>query len=237
MLPGNPDTPILYHVERARDGKSYATRIVIAKQRGKDIFSCMCSFNKFHPSKFEHQATMPNVPPPESLPSRNELFTTWIERDDVHDKVKRYLERRMQDPYPIDLRATETPKLSEVFKPKVKRAYSTMWMRANAILENSNPFFHQCVVAYSSDYELVRTSIMPYGVSAFTEPKLTFIASLDHSIWFHSPFRADEWLLYEMESPRMANGRAFATGRIFTRDGRHVASVAQEGVVKIVSKV
>jgi acyl-CoA thioesterase II len=236
LLPGDFTVPIIYFVERVRNGTSFATRTVTAKQRGRAIFVCTVSFQV--PDKLpilDHQTPMPEqVPPPESLPDIHTQAREWMEMPNLSPTFKKYLEFRLTEPLSIDMRVTPPYTPRDMFHPEKGQARRLMWMKANGSLESDNHMLHQCVVAYSSDFQLLPVSLIPHGVNSVTKPiQLSMIASLDHSIWFHAPFRADEWLLYVMESPRLHQGRGLTFGRIYTRDGTLVVTVAQEGVIRV----
>ncbi len=219
LLPGDPKVPIIYEVDRIRDGGSFTTRRVIAIQHGQAIFSMAVSFHKAEPG-FEHQAVMPDVPPPESLPSEDELKALLL--PNLPDQMRFYWERER----PIELRPVD---LSRFFSREKLEPKQYLWFRANGALPD-NFRLHQCVLAYASDFSLLDTALIAHGRVLF-DPRL-MLASLDHALWFHRPFRADEWLLYVQDSPSAQAARGFCRGSIFSRDGTLVASVAQEGVIR-----
>ncbi len=218
MRPGDPKVPIIYEVDRIRDGKSFNTRRVVAIQHGQAIFSMSVSFHK-EESGFDHQIPMPDVPLPEDLPSDDELK---INLKNLPDNIRRYWERER----PIDLRPVD---MSRYLEPKKGTPFQNIWMRSTSTLPD-DVATHQCVLAYASDFTLLDTALIAHGRMMF-DPNL-MMASLDHSIWFHRKFRADEWLLYSQDSPNASNARGFSRGSIFTRDGILVASVAQEGLIR-----
>ncbi|KAJ3201017.1 Acyl-CoA thioesterase 8 [Entophlyctis luteolus] len=232
LLPGDASIPILYTVKRIRDGRAFATRSVVAIQKGKAIFSCMCSFQVAENSILNHQYPMPVVPMPEELESNSEIFRKWMMDPMTPEKAIKNLELRLQEPVPIEFKPVKSPKtVLETINPKKSEPKQMVWMRAVGKLPD-NLAFHQCVAAYTSDHYLINTAILPHGITAYTNPRLSMIASLDHSIWFHAPFRADDWLLYEMESTRTGAGRGLCFSRVYRRDGVLVMSCAQEGVVR-----
>lgn len=218
MRPGDPKIPIIYEVDRIRDGKSFNTRRVVAIQHGQAIFSMSVSFHK-EESGFNHQMPMPEVPQPEELPSEDELK---INLKNLPQNIRRYWERER----PIELRPVD---MSRYLKPEIQRPVQNLWMRSTDILPDDLAM-HQCVLAYASDFSLLDTSLIAHGRIMF-DPEL-MMASLDHSIWFHRKFRADEWLLYCQDSPNANNARGFSRGNIFSREGILVASVAQEGLIR-----
>lgn len=219
MRPGDPTIPIVYEVDRIRDGKSFATRRVVAIQHGKAIFSMSASFHNAEQG-LDHQIPMPDVPLPDTLPSEKELKDQFI--DLVPENVRKYWERER----PIELRFTDlTHFVSKTKLPPVQH----VWFRATGAL-NDDRAAHQCLLAYASDMTLLDTSLFAHGRSVFDRDLQ--LASLDHALWFHRPFRADEWLLYAQDSPSASGGRGFNRGSIFSRDGQLVASVAQEGLIR-----
>jgi acyl-CoA thioesterase II len=219
LLPGDPKVPIIYDVDRLRDGKSFTARRVTARQHGHPIFSMLTSFNIGEPG-LNHQAKMPDVPSPEDLPSEAEIRAKLLPA--MPDAVRRYYERER----PIELRPIEFDRYRG---SKYPDGHFNVWIRATRSLPDW-PAIHQCVLAYASDMMLLDTALAPHGRSLF-EQEFT-AASLDHALWLHRPFRADEWLLYAQDSPNLHASRGFARGLIFTRDGTLVASVAQEGVIR-----
>jgi acyl-CoA thioesterase-2 len=218
LLPGDPKIPIIYDVDRMRDGRSFTTRRVTARQHGHPIFSMLVSFHADEPG-LSHQEAMPDVPPPENLPggveARKHLLTAMPET------IRRYFERER----PIDLRPVD----DRYSGKKIADGRFNMWIRTTEKLPD-DPAIHQAILAYASDMTLLDTALARHGRSLF-EPDFAG-ASLDHALWFHRPFRADEWLLYAQDSPNLVGARGFSRGLIFTRDGTLVASVSQEGLVR-----
>jgi len=218
---GDPSIPIVYLVDRIRDGRSFTTRRVVAVQHGKAIFNLAASFHRPEPG-LDHQGTMPAVPDPETLP-------TLVERHAGHDLP---LSRLRQFALPIDLRYVDDPPW--VARTGARREpRSRVWMRAHGVLPD-DPLVHVCALTYASDMTLLDSVLVAHGLAWGMEELKG--ASLDHAMWFHRPFRADEWLLYESDSPSASGGRGLATGRIWARDGRHVASVVQEGLLRVISR-
>ena len=220
ILPGDPAIPIIYEVERLRDGKSYSTRRVTAIQHGRAIFSIMVSFHDAEPTNFDHQDPMPDVPPPEKL-SGEEMAKQPVFRD-MPDFIRRYYESDR----PIELRPVE---LDRYFGKKIADGKIHVWIRTAAKLPD-DPALHMCALAYASDFSLLDSIMARYGRTLFDQKMMP--ASLDHAMWFHRAFRADEWLLYAQESPSAQGGRGLTRGMIFKPDGTLVASVAQEGSVR-----
>jgi len=216
---GDPSVPIIYEVDRIRDGGSFSTRRVVAIQHGHAIFSMAASFQK-EEAGLEHQMAMPDVPPPEDLPSEAELKAKFI--DKLPEPVKAYWEHER----PIEIRPAD---LSRYFSAETRDPSQQVWIKATGDL-GDDLALHQCVLAYASDFTLLDTALVAHGRFVF-DPNL-MLASLDHAIWFHESFRADDWLLYVQDSPSSGGGRAFCRGTLFTRDGRLVASTAQEGLVR-----
>jgi acyl-CoA thioesterase-2 len=219
LLPGDPQVPIIYEVDRIRDGRSFTTRRVLAIQHGRAIFALTVSFHADEPG-FDHAFPMPNVPGPEDLPSESEIKAGVLPL--MPDPVRAYYEKER----PIELRPVEFKRyLSR--DPQEPRFH--VWIRATGRLPD-DPAIHQCVLAYASDMTLLDSSLVAHGRTVFE--RSIQAASLDHALWFHRPFRADEWLLYAQDSPSAAGARGFSRGLIFTRDGKLVASVAQEGLIR-----
>ena len=219
LLPGDPKVPIIYEVERLRDGGSFTTRRVKGIQHGKAMFAMSVSFQKLEPG-LDHQSTMPKVPMPEDLPSEKQLVQKFVA--DLPDDIRRYWQRER----PIEMRAVDVSRYFDRGRHPPEQA---MWMRASAKLPDALPL-HQCVLAYASDFSLLDTALIAHGKLMFDSDLQ--MASLDHALWFHRPFRADDWLLYVQESPSSQGGRGFCRGLIYTREGQLVASVAQEGLIR-----
>jgi acyl-CoA thioesterase II len=220
LRPGDAGLPVVYTVDRVRDGGSFTTRRVVAIQRGEPIFTMMASFQGDEPG-FEHQVKMPEVPPPEELASDIELL-----RRKAHLIPERIREKFLGDK-PIEIRPV-TP--VDPFDPKPCEPVKYVWFRADGELPE-DPQVHKYVLGYASDFNLITTTLHPHGAS-FTQRNMQ-MASLDHALWFHGNLRVNDWLLYAMESPWAGNARGLAYGHIFTRDGRLVASVAQEGLIRV----
>ncbi len=219
LLGGDPAHPILYDVDRIRDGGSFTTRRVTAIQHGRAIFAMSVSFHKPEEG-FAHQSGMPNVPAPEELASDTDLIARF--GDSLPDAVRSYLQRVR----PIEMRPVDP---SRYVDRKVRPAEQAVWLRAAGPLPD-DPRLHQCVLAYACDFTLLDTALIAHGKLLFdTDIQL---ASLDHAMWFHAPFRADDWLLYVQDSPWAGAGRGLCRGSVFTRDGRLVASAAQEGLMR-----
>jgi acyl-CoA thioesterase-2 len=221
LLPGDPKVPIIYDVERIRDGKSFTTRRVLARQHGHPIFSMSVSFHNAEQGGLSHQAAMPDVPGPDALASEREMRANFL--GNMPEAVRRYYERDR----PIELRPVEMGRYSGQKLPDGK---FHVWIRATGRLPD-DPAIHQCVLAYASDMTLLDTALVPHGRTLFEREFMA--ASLDHALWLHRPFRADDWLLYAQDTPSLQGSRGFARGLIFARDGALVASVAQEGLVRL----
>jgi len=222
LRPGDRNRPIVYEVDRVRDGKSFSARRVQALQGGEALLSMICSFQSLEPG-FEHQAPMPEVPAPESLRPQQELVREWLAAvPQVPARIREAFERRIA----VEFRPVEprNPLLPSVDPPR--QAY---WVRANGRLPDE-PLLHACVLAYASDFSLLGTALRPHRISWLT-PGLA-VASIDHALWFHRPFRVDDWLLYSMDSPTAQGGRGLSRGQFFDRSGRLVASVAQENLMR-----
>jgi acyl-CoA thioesterase II len=219
LLAGDPKVPIIYEVDRIRDGKSFTTRRVVAIQHGEAIFTMAVSFHRDEPG-MSHQAQMPAVPRPEELPDESEIKARVLPL--MPDPVRRYYERER----PIEWRPVE---LDRYLGKRIADGRFHVWIRATGRLPDE-PAIHQCVLAYASDMLLLDSALIPHGRTVFE--KTLMAASLDHALWFHRPFRADEWLLYAHDSPNLSGSRGLSRGLIFARDGTLVASVAQEGLLR-----
>ena len=219
MRPGDPKIPIIYEVERIRDGRSFATRRVVAIQHGQAIFSMSASFHLREPG-FEHQLPMPMVPPPEALPSEQKIKDMYL--DKMPETIQRYWRRER----PIELRPVH---LRNFLSPEREEPQQNIWIRASGSLPDE-PALHQSVLGYASDMTLLDTSLLPHGTSML-DPQM-MLASLDHAMWFHRPLRADEWLLYVHDSPCAIGARGLTRGLIYNRDGALVATVSQEGLIR-----
>ena len=220
LRPGDPRIPIVYKVDRSRDGSSFTARRVVAIQHGQPIFTMSSSF-QVRERGLEHQASMPTVPDPETLKSEHEWRMEIL--NDLPEHVRPWFLRAR----PIEFRPVDP--INRFAKAKFSPR-QILWFRAVGALPETQAV-HQCVLAYASDMTLLDTSLLPHGFTLFTGALQT--ASLDHAMWFHRPFRADEWLLYVQESPSASGGRGFNRGAIYRRDGVLVASVAQEGLIRL----
>ena len=219
LLGGDPKVPIVYDVDRIRDGKSFTTRRVVAIQHGEAIFTMAVSFHRDEPG-MGHQAKMPDVPGPDEVASDAEIKARVLPV--MPEAVRRFYERER----PIELRPVE---IDRYLGRKIEGGRFHVWIRATGQLPDE-PAIHQCVLAYASDMMLIDAAMIPLGRTVF-EPTI-MAASLDHALWFHRAFRADEWLLYAQDSPNLSGARGFSRGLIFARDGTLVASVVQEGLLR-----
>ncbi|MEJ8629242.1 acyl-CoA thioesterase II [Sphingomonas sp. I4] len=220
MRPGDERYPIIYRVERDFEGRSFATRRVIAMQKGKPILNLACSFQTPEDG-LHHQDAMPAVPMPDALTPERELLAR------LGDQVPAPMRAFMQRPRPIELRPVDP---RQMLSPEPREPFQAIWFRLVAPI-GDDPALHRAILAYASDFALLGTSTLPHGVSWLIHDMQT--ASLDHALWLHEPFRADEWLLYTTDSPWAGHARGFNRGRIFSADGRLVASVAQEGLIRL----
>ena len=227
LRPGDPGAPIVYTVDRIRDGGSFTTRRVVAVQHGQPIFHLSGSF-QLHEEGLEHQEPMPHAPEPETLPTAEDMLSRLrhIFRDD--DTLRRLSRARAA----VDLRYVEAPPFASAGEPREAR--SQVWFRTNGKLDGEfdDPMLHICLATYVSDMTLLDSVLLAHGRGGWALGDVVG-ASLDHAIWFHRPFRADEWLLYDQRSPTSQGGRGLAQGRIFTRDGQLALTVIQEGVVRV----
>jgi acyl-CoA thioesterase-2 len=217
---GDVEHNIVYNVDRARDGRSFSNRRVVAIQHGRQIFNMTASFQKPEEG-LEHHSDMPAVPPPEELGDMREMTAELL--DMIPEKLHRYYTHER----PFEVRPVKPVALLSFGKAEPKQIF---WFKAIDTLPD-DPEVHRSLLAYVSDYQLVATSTLPHGIR-FEKDSLQ-LASLDHAMWFHRAFRIDDWLLYSMDSPNASGARGLARGEIFTRDGVLVASTAQEGLIRL----
>jgi acyl-CoA thioesterase-2 len=224
ILPGDPALPIDYAVDRLRDGRSFATRQVVARQNGAAIFTLSASFHR-NEEGYDHQQPMPSVPQPETLLSEKELVARFASQ--LSPSLQRYFLRER----PIELRPVSLKRYIGASLTKEERAQPVqhVWFRATEALPDDLRL-HLALLAYASDMTLVDTALIAHGKSVFDADIQG--ASLDHAMWFHRDFRMDEWLLYAQDSPSTSRALGLARGLIFTREGRLIASVAQEGLLR-----
>lgn len=220
LRPGRVDKPIVYDVDRIRDGGSFTTRRVVAIQNGEAIFNLAASFQVAE-NGFDHQDEMPQVGPPERYPTDQEIWAKHIDRLPAFARERAVAER------PFEFRMVEAD--DDLFHPEKRPPERHVWFRAQAPLADDQAL-HRYLLAWVSDHSLMTTSLFPHGVSWLTRGMR--VASLDHVMWFHRPVRVDEWLLYAIHSPSASGARGFARGRIFSQSGVLVASVAQEGLIR-----
>ncbi|HEY1613536.1 MAG TPA: acyl-CoA thioesterase II [Rhizomicrobium sp.] len=220
LLPGDPKVPILYEVDRSRDGMSFSSRRVVAIQHGRPIFHMSVSFQIVE-TGLEHQIDPPEVPGPDELPNEDEFRLSVIDR--VPEAYRAHFLRKR----PIELRPVERSQIFEAHKRPPRQA---IWVRATGPVPDDIAL-QQCVLAYASDMTLLDTSLRPHGIGWFD--KRVQLASIDHAMWFHCPFRIDQWLLYVQDSPSASGARGFSRGLVYTQSGKLVASVAQEGLMRI----
>ncbi len=217
---GDVEAPIVYEVDRARDGGSFSSRRVVAIQHGQPIFNMAASFQA-HEEGIEHQLAMPDVPGPDGLADRSEVGEAVLAQ--VHEKMRRYLTRKR----PFMVRPLRPPDYSN---PRKLEPVKHVWIKAKDTLPD-DPDLHQALMAYVSDYELLGTATLPHAIS-FIDGSVQ-MASLDHAMWFHQDFRVDEWLLFVFDSPSASGGRGLARSTVFTQAGKLVATTAQEGLIRV----
>jgi acyl-CoA thioesterase-2 len=227
LLPGDMAASIVYEVDRVRDGRSFTARRVQAIQHGRPILSMMASFQAAE-SGLSHQVPMPQVPPPESLPSGEETRERWLAEAgvDLPERRREFLLR----PPAIEFRPVDP---WNPLRPRTAEPRQAYWIRAVDRMPD-DPLLHTCMLTYASDYNLMPTALRPHAAGWMRGE--TILASIDHAMWFHRPARVDEWLLYTMDSPSAQGARGLARGLIFDRQGRLVASVAQEGLMRPTSR-
>jgi acyl-CoA thioesterase-2 len=218
---GDFNSPIVYEVDRARDGNHFSTRRVIAIQHGAQIFNLSASFQSVE-SGLDHQLPLPEVPPPEALTDLDDHVRALL------PQLPAGLRRVLECKRPFEFRPVKPP---NILKPQKPAALRNMWFRAVDRLPEDEAL-HRCLLAYVSDFHLLDTAVMPHGFPL--PPRRLVMASIDHAMWFHRSVRVDDWLLYSTDSPSASGARGFARGSIFARDGRLVASTSQEGLMRVV---
>ncbi|HVY64016.1 MAG TPA: acyl-CoA thioesterase II [Gammaproteobacteria bacterium] len=219
---GDFNAPIVYEVDRSRDGHSFSNRRVIAIQHGEQIFNMTASFQVVEDG-LEHQFDMPSVPPPEELPDMLEMLRPIVDR--LPERVKRFVEK----PRPFEFRLVQP--LPSLIEPSRHPPARQVWFRLPDKIPDDESL-HRRLLAYVSDYYLLDTAVLPHGMSFLSAKAI--MASIDHAMWFHRPLRVDDWLLYALDSPSSSGARGFGRGSIFSREGRLVASTAQEGLIRVV---
>jgi acyl-CoA thioesterase II len=217
---GDSNAPIVYEVDRSLDGQSFSNRRIVAIQHGQQIFNMTASFQVAQ-SGFEHQIRMPKVPSPDSLPDSDGPPPQLLAR--VPERVRRFYEQ----PRPFEFRPVQP---IEYLRPRREAPAREIWFRTVGTLPDDE-MLHRRLLAYVSDFFLLDTATLPHGTSLLTPTVV--MASIDHAMWFHRPLRVDDWLLYAMQSPSASGARGFSRANVFTRDGRLVASAAQEGLVRL----
>jgi acyl-CoA thioesterase II len=220
LRPGAVDRPIVYEVDRSRDGGTFTTRRVVAIQNGDPIFTLAASFQIVEEG-FVHQDPMPDAPAPESVPTQQERAAHYA------DKLPEFLRAQALAQRPFEMRPIDDD--SNPFAPTPRPPHRMFWIKANGELAD-DPALHRYLLAYASDFAFLTTAMLPHAVS-WLSPAMQ-VASLDHAMWFHQDVRVDEWLLHVVDSPKAHGGRGLVRGSVFTRDGRLVASTAQEGLIR-----
>jgi acyl-CoA thioesterase-2 len=223
LRPGGVDAPLLYEVDRIRDGGSFATRRVVVRQKGEVILNMSASFHK-EERGFEHQRPMPDVPGPDDLETEMELRLAVVDKIPEKHRATWLRER------PIEMKPVSPV---DFLRREAREPVQHIWMRTGHRVPD-DPMLHRCLLAYSSDFSLLGTALLPHSVTYMNRGMQ--VASLDHAMHFHREFRVDEWLLYSMESPNASNALGYATGYVFDRAGRQVASVVQEGLIRRTEK-
>jgi len=221
---GDMETPIVYEVDRVRDGRHFSARRVQGIQFGRPIFTMIASFQPVEDG-LEHQIGMPEVPPPETLSDQYQLRTQWLghNRDQVSERLMEVLLR----PLAIEFKPVNP---WDPLTPEAREPQQSIWFRAAGKLPD-DPLLHRCILAYASDFNLLSTALLPHAHS-FLQPEMA-VASIDHAFWFHRDVRIDDWLLYVMDSPTAQSARGLSRGLIFARDGKLVGSVVQESLMRL----
>ena len=223
LRPGDMEAPIVYDVERIRDGLGFSVRRIKAIQHGKTIFTMMASF-QVPEVGYEHQMPMPDVPPPEEVTDQNTLRRQWVDElgDSISDRLREHYLREL----PVEFRPVQP---QNPFNPEKREPLRQIWFRSHGGLPDDK-LVQQCALVYATDFNLLGTAFLPHGTS-YMQPGM-MVTSLDHAVWIHRPCRVDEWLLYVMDSPGAINARGSSRGLVYNREGKLVATVAQESLMR-----
>ncbi|KAI9262367.1 thioesterase-like superfamily-domain-containing protein [Phascolomyces articulosus] len=235
LVPGRSDVPAIYQVNRVRDGRSFATRVVTCTQQGKTVIVCTCSFTRSDnmDETLHHQSPMPaDVPRPEDLPNNNDRLRLLVQDPRIPDEHRQRFENYMDAVTPVEYRDIKVDTVDEFVRGRVEpNEHQGQWFKARERLPDNDPALHACSIAYASDSGILMTAVRANGMMA--RKGVGMMASLDHSMWFHAPTRADEWLYYDLHSPRSNDGRGTAFGRIYNQQGVLVATTSQEGIIRL----
>lgn len=231
LLPATDSVPIIYNVRRVRDGKSFCTRSVTAKQNGQNVFVCETSFHIPESSDLEHEVQAPNYGSPEEAFSAKELLERLRGKVELSKSLIDILENERDSPKELDVKYCGLG-TADLTGPSKRDSESAIWFRAKGKIANTSAT-NSCVGAFATDFFLLTTALKPIGVVLYGDPRLSFIASLDHCVWFHREYKADEWHLHHMSSSIARSGRAFCTGRVFNQKGELVMSISQEGAIRL----
>ena len=231
LLPGDPNEPVLYHVDRVRNGSSFCNRHVKATQHGKAICMLHVSFQKFE-FGLEYQDEKPHAPEPEQLPSLSELLNVVAHNQKLDQSKLEIYKKRANLPFPIDERRVTDPYALEVLNATKTKPYCLKWIRAlGEFGSNEDLLLHQCAIAYLTDWGFLSVGTQAHGLNHFDGS--LFLTTICHSIFFHSPFKANDWHLFEITAPRATNGRSLSIGKLFAKSGKLVVTCTQEGVMRI----
>lgn len=228
MKAGNPQIPILYHVKKLNITNNFEVHNISANQSGETIFTCQASYQRPEKSILCHERKMPEAPDPETISTRVENLQRLIDDDRIPEQYKIMIQNSLKFPFPIDVREINPPNLLD--KPKSRKPRKLVWMKALIEIDEHDTNLHNCLAAYASDWGLGNTSLLPHAIP-FNQVKL--LTSLDHSMWFHSPFRADQWLLFDMKSVTMSGGRGMNIGYVYRQDGTLAITTAQETLIRL----
>ncbi len=232
MKGGDPTVPIIYKVEPLSSTNNFETHAVNAFQRGESIFNLQASYHRKEESMLNHQKEMPKAPKPETLKTSTELMKILLSDQRTPKDFVKMIEKSLDLPFPMEVRPVEHV---DYFEPKaVNPPTKLIWMKAHNLPVDLNRHMHCCIAAFSSDWGIATTSLLPYGI-AFPSNKLKFVASLDHSMWFHNShnLKVDQWLLYEMTSIRGGGGRGMNFCHIYTESGELVVTAVQESLIRL----
>lgn len=229
---GVSNLPILYRVRKLNVTNNFEVHNISAKQGGSTIYSCQASYHRPEQSDLFHERAMPEAPPPDSLLSQLDILKNYLVDPRTPEVYKEYIRRSIATPFPIEMREV-TP--VDFFKPTKQPPRKLIWMRSRLPLAQSDSNAHRCLAAFASDWGLGSSSFLPHGIT-IASPQLKLATSLDHSMWFHAPFRADEWMLYDMHSVKLAGSRGMNIGYIYNANGELAITTTQEMLIRLKKK-
>lgn len=226
---GNPDVPILYHVHRLSVTNNFEVHSITAKQEGNTIFNCTASYHRPEKASLFHERPMPDAPDPESLPNQEARLKEVVQDPRLPEKKKKAILKALETPFPLDCRVVNP---TCFFNPEKENPRKLVWMKARIPMEGAEPNMHRCIAAFASDWGLCSTSLLPHGIS-IGSPDLKIITSLDHAMWFHAGFKANQWMLFDMHSVKLAGARGMNVGYIYNQSGELAITATQEALIRL----